>query len=49
MVNVTVVVVVEEENSGNVAVETGLKNGWTCALRLWGSSRHSIFKMADDE
>ena len=28
---------------------TGLKNGWTCALKLWGSSRHSIFKMADDE
>ena len=31
------------------ALTTGLKNGWTCALKLWGSSRHSIFKMADDE
>ena len=28
---------------------TGLKNGWTCALKLWGSFRHSIFKIADDE
>ena len=28
---------------------TGLKNGCTCALKLWGSSRHSIFKIADDE
>ena len=27
---------------------TGLKNGWTCALKLWGSSLHSIF-MVDDE
>jgi len=28
---------------------TGLKNGWTCAVKLRSSSRHSIFKMADDE
>ena len=28
---------------------TGLKNGWTCALKPRGSSLHSIFKMADDE
>ena len=36
-------------NDDYVLRGTGLKNGWTCALKLWGSSRHSIFKMADDE
>ena len=31
------------------AGQTGLKNGWTCAVKPRSSSRHSIFKMADDE
>ena len=28
---------------------TGLKDGWTCAVKPRPSSRHSIFKMADDK